>query len=97
MTKHEPTLNFEHVEALRAVMLFTTVQMAKLLDVSRITYAGWVKGTSIIRKGNETKAKGKLREILQIKEGEKWPTDKIKAMTSKQRFTVFVALMVEPE
>jgi DNA-binding XRE family transcriptional regulator len=46
-------LDFKKVEALRKHMLLTTSNMATLLEVSRMTYYGWVKGKPVRRKNDE--------------------------------------------
>ena len=46
-------LDFKRVEALRKHMLLTTGNMAEILEVSRMTYYGWVKGKPVRRKNDE--------------------------------------------
>ena len=79
-----PPLDFAKVEALRKHMLLTTGNMAELLDVSRMTYYGWVKGKAI-RKKNDEKVREVLREMLtMLSDG--WPQPEIIALDQKQRF-----------
>lgn len=75
--------NFDQVEALRKHMLLTITHMAKVLDVSRITYSGWVKGNPI-RKTNIVKVRNKLKQMLaEVEKG--WPQPEVIAMTGAQR------------
>ena len=70
-----PPLDFTKVEALRKHMLLTTGNMAQLLDVSRMTYYGWVKGKAI-RKKNDEKVRDVLRQMLaMLSEG--WPQPEV--------------------
>ncbi len=79
-----PPLNFTKVEALRKHMLLTTGNMAELLGVSRMTYYGWVKGKSI-RKKNDEKVRGTLRELLVVM-SDGWPQPEVIAIEQKERF-----------
>lgn len=79
-----PPLDFAKVEALRKHMLLTTGNMAQLLDVSRMTYYGWVKGKAI-RKKNDEKVREVLRQMLaMLSEG--WPQPEVIALDQKDRF-----------
>ena len=79
-----PPLDFAKVEALRKHMLLTTGNMAELLDVSRMTYYGWVKGKAI-RKKNDEKVREVLRHMLaMLSEG--WPQPEVIALDQKDRF-----------
>tara|TARA_B100000035_G_scaffold46124_1_gene34878 strand:- start:1853 stop:2137 length:285 start_codon:yes stop_codon:yes gene_type:complete len=79
-----PPLDFTKVEALRKHMLLTTGNMAQLLDVSRMTYYGWVKGKAI-RKKNDEKVREVLRQMLaMLSEG--WPQPEVIALDQKDRF-----------
>ena len=79
-----PPLDFTKVEALRKHMLLTTGNMAELLDVSRMTYYGWVKGKAI-RKKNDEKVREVLRQMLaMLSEG--WPQPEVIALDQKDRF-----------
>jgi DNA-binding XRE family transcriptional regulator len=79
-----PPLDFAKVEALRKHMLLTTGNMAELLDVSRMTYYGWVKGKAI-RKKNDEKVREVLRQMLaMLSEG--WPQPEVIALDQKDRF-----------
>ena len=79
-----PPLDFTKVEALRKHMLLTTGNMAQLLDVSRMTYYGWVKGKAI-RKKNDEKVREVLRQMLaMLSEG--WPQPEVIAIDQKDRF-----------
>tara|TARA_B100002019_G_scaffold293522_1_gene321905 strand:+ start:932 stop:1216 length:285 start_codon:yes stop_codon:yes gene_type:complete len=79
-----PPLDFTKVEALRKHMLLTTSNMAQLLDVSRMTYYGWVRGKAI-RKKNDGKVREVLRQMLaMLSEG--WPQPEVIALDQKDRF-----------
>lgn len=79
-----PPLDFTKVEALRKHMLLTTGNMAQLLDVSRMTYYGWVKGKPI-RKKNDEKVREILRQMLaMLSDG--WPQPEVIALEPKLRF-----------
>ena len=79
-----PPLDFAKVEALRKHMLLTTGNMAELLDVSRMTYYGWVKGKAI-RKKNDEKVREVLRQMLaMLSDG--WPQPEVIALDQKDRF-----------
>lgn len=79
-----PPLDFAKVEALRKHMLLTTGNMAQLLDVSRMTYYGWVKGKAI-RKKNDEKVREVLRQMLaMLSDG--WPQPEVIALDQKDRF-----------
>ena len=79
-----PPLDFTKVEALRKHMLLTTGNMAQLLDVSRMTYYGWVKGKAI-RKKNDEKVREVLRQMLaMLSEG--GPQPEVIALDQKDRF-----------
>jgi len=84
-------LNFTNVEALRAHMLLTSSEFAKALDVSRVTYSGWVSGKKM-RSSNEEKVKNKLRKMLKMltEETEPWPTPQIIAMSGTQRLATLL-------
>jgi len=83
MTQVPKAPDFAHVEALRKHMLLTVTHMAKLLDVSRITYSGWVNGKAI-RKTNIVKVRRRLKQMLaEVENG--WPQPEIIAMTGAQR------------
>mgnify|MGYP003154790046 CR=1 FL=1 len=86
---------FTRVEALRAHMLLTVAQMAKILGTTRATYSGWVKGKPI-RATNEERVRTTLRRMMQraINEHD-WPQPGIIAMTSSQRFNTLLELMEE--
>ena len=84
-----PPLNFANVEALRAHMLLTSSEFAKALDVSRVTYSGWVSGKKI-RPSNEEKVKNKLRKMLKVVTEEDWPTPQIIAMSGTQRLATLL-------
>ena len=94
MTKS--TLDFKQVEALRAHMLLTTAQMAKLMGVSRVTYSGWVNGNPI-RSSNDAKARVALRKLFKVLEGQEWPKPEVIAMPSKQRFDLLLEFMEPSE
>ena len=89
-------LNFDNVEALRKHMLLTMTQMAKLLAVSRVTYAGWVKNKPI-RKGNDSNVRAVLRKVMRVMTEQEWPSPDVIAMPSAQRFDYLVELMSKDE
>ena len=78
-------LDFSQVEALRAHMLLTTAQMAKIIGVSRVTYSGWVNGKPIRKRNNEN-TRSALRKLFKVLEEQEWPRPAIIAMPSAQRF-----------
>ena len=85
--------DFNQVEALRKHMLLTTTHMAKALEVSRITYSGWVKGKPI-RKTNIVKVRSKLKWMLrQVEAG--WPQPEVIAMSGAQRLKTLLERMNE--
>jgi|TARA_Y100000004_G_scaffold16707_1_gene17321 DNA-binding XRE family transcriptional regulator len=77
-------LDFKKVEALRKHMLLTTSNMAELLEVSRMTYYGWVKGKPV-RKKNDDKVREILRKLLSIL-NDGWPQPEVIALDQKLRF-----------
>lgn len=77
-------LDFKKVEALRKHMLLTTSNMAELLEVSRMTYYGWVKGKPV-RKKNDNKVREILRKLLSIL-NDGWPQPEVIALDQKLRF-----------
>jgi hypothetical protein len=88
MTQVPKAPDFKHVEALRKHMLLTVTHMAKLLDVSRITYSGWVNGKAI-RKTNIVKVRRRLKQMLaEVETG--WPQPEVIAMTGAQRAKVLL-------
>jgi len=95
MMPDEP-LNFVNVEALRKHMLLTATQMAKILDVSRVTYTGWVNGKPI-RKKNNAKVRGVLRKMMEVMTEQKWPSPEVIAMSSPQRFNSLIELIKKDE
>ena len=90
MTKPLP-LDFKKVEALRKHMLLTTSNIAVLLEVSRMTYYGWVKGKTT-RKNNEDRVRVTLRKLLKAMEGG-WPMPEIIALEQKNRFKRLLELL----
>ena len=90
-----PPLDFTKVEALRKHMLLTTGNMAQLLDVSRMTYYGWVKGKAI-RKKNDEKVREVLRQMLaMLSEG--WPQPEVIALDQKDRFQRLLEILGKEE
>ena len=86
---------FTRVEALRAHMLLTVAQMAKILETTRATYSGWVRGKPI-RTANEERVRTTLRRMMQRAINERdWPQPEILAMASAQRFNTLLELMKE--
>jgi len=83
MTNPSP-LDFKKVEALRKHMLLTTSNMAELMEVSRMTYYGWVKGKPL-RKKNDDKVRDILRKLLIIL-NDGWPQPDVIALEQKLRF-----------
>lgn len=65
-------------------MLLTTSNMAELLEVSRMTYYGWVKGKPV-RKKNDDKVREILRKLLSIL-NDGWPQPEVIALDQKLRF-----------
>ena len=88
-------LDFKKVEALRKHMLLTTSNMAELLEVSRMTYYGWVKGKPV-RKKNDERVRDMLRQLLAIM-GDGWPTPKIIAIEQKDRFKSLLEVLEKKE
>lgn len=87
-------LDFDKIEALRKHMLLTTTHMAKVLGVSRVTYSGWVSGKPI-RKGNDEKVRGKLKQLFLVLTEKEWPQPEVIAMTGPQRLTKLLELLKE--
>ena len=77
-------INFVGVEALREHLMLTTMHMAKVLDTTRVTYAGWIGGKPM-RGSNKAKVRAKLKVLTQIVKAGEWPSDSVKAMTSVAR------------
>jgi DNA-binding XRE family transcriptional regulator len=94
MTNPSP-LDFKKVEALRKHMLLTTSNMAELLEVSRMTYYGWVKGKPI-RQKNDDKVREILRKMLSIL-NDGWPQPEIIALEQKERFKRLLEIFKENE
>ena len=88
-------LDFKKVEALRKHMLLTTSNMAELLEVSRMTYYGWVKGKPV-RKKNDERVRDMLRQLLAIM-GDGWPMPKIIAIEQKDRFKSLLEVLEKKE
>ena len=86
-----PPLDFKKVEALRKHMLLTTSNMAELLDVSSMTYYGWVRGNRI-RKNNDKKVRTTLKGLLDIMT-DGWPAPDVIAMEQKYRFQRLLEVM----
>jgi DNA-binding transcriptional regulator YiaG len=83
MTPKQP-LDFSKVEALRKHMLLTTVDMADLLGVSRMTYYGWVRGKPL-RKSSDDKVRQMLKWLLAVMTDHGWPQPEVIAMEQPQR------------
>jgi DNA-binding transcriptional regulator YiaG len=77
-------IDFSKVEALRKHMLLTTSDMAELLNVSRMTYYGWVKGKPL-RKSNDEAVRTMLRRLLAVMTDHGWPMPEVIASDQKQR------------
>jgi|TARA_B100001093_G_C26809259_1_gene1006870 DNA-binding XRE family transcriptional regulator len=88
-------LDFKKVEALRKHMLLTTSNMAELLEVSRMTYYGWVKGKPV-RKKNDERVRDMLRQLLAIM-GDGWPMPRIIAIEQKDRFKSLLEVLEKKE
>ena len=88
-------LDFKKVEALRKHMLLTTSNMAELLEVSRMTYYGWVKGKPV-RKKNDERVRDMLRQLLVIM-GDGWPMPRIIAIEQKDRFKSLLEVLEKKE
>ena len=76
-------------------MLLTTSNMAELLEVSRMTYYGWVKGKPI-RQKNDDKVREILRKMLSIL-NDGWPQPKIIALEQNERFKRLLEIFKENE
>jgi len=94
MTNPSP-LDFKKVEALRKHMLLTTSNMAELLEVSRMTYYGWVKGKPL-RKKNDEKVRETLRKLLLILQ-DGWPAPEVIALEQKLRFQRLLEILYNNE
>ena len=90
------TLDFAQVEALRAHMLLTTAQIAKIIGVSRVTYSGWVNGKPI-RQSNNASTRDALRKLFKVLEEQEWPRPEVIAMPSSQRFKTLLEFMEPSE
>jgi|TARA_R110000803_G_scaffold60921_3_gene120509 DNA-binding XRE family transcriptional regulator len=90
MTNKAP-LDFKKIEALRKHMLLTTSNMAELLEISRMTYYGWVKGKPV-RRNNEDRVRITLRILLKAMEGG-WPQPEIISIEQKNRFKRLLELL----
>jgi DNA-binding XRE family transcriptional regulator len=88
-------LDFKKVEALRKHMLLTTKNMAELLEVSRMTYYGWVKG-KVVRRKNDERVRDMLKKLLAVME-KGWPMPNIIAMEQKLRFEKLLEVLEEKE
>jgi hypothetical protein len=69
--------------------------MAELLEVSRMTYYGWVKGKPI-RQKNDGKVREILRKMLSIL-NDGWPQPEIIALEQKERFKRLLEIFKENE
>jgi len=72
-------------------MLLTTSNMAELLEISRMTYYGWVKGKPV-RRNNEDRVRRTLRILLKAMEGG-WPQPEIISIEQKNRFKRLLELL----
>lgn len=91
-TTHKP-IDFNKVESLRKHMLLTTTDMAQLFSVSRMTYYGWVQGTTKPRTSNEGTVKTVLRKLLSLM-ADGWPMPEVIAASPKQRRERLLELMI---
>jgi len=73
----------------------TTSNMAELLEVSRMTYYGWVKGKPV-RQKNDDKVREILRKMLSIL-NDGWPEPQIIALEQKERFKRLLEIFKENE
>lgn len=78
-------IDFTKVEALRRHMLLTTTDMSELLGVSRMTYYGWVKGKTAVRKSNDEAVRVMLKRLLGVMTDYGWPMPEVIAADPKQR------------
>jgi hypothetical protein len=69
--------------------------MAELLEVSRMTYYGWVKGKPV-RKKNDERVRDMLRQLLAIM-GDGWPMPRIIAIEQKDRFKSLLEVLEKKE
>ena len=72
-------------------MLLTTSNMAELLEISRMTYYGWVKGKPV-RRNNENRVRRTLRILLKAMEGG-WPQPEIISIEQKNRLKRLLELL----
>jgi len=85
---------FTKVESLRRHMMLNVSQFCELLEVSRMSYYGWVRGKSI-RKKNEDKVKKTIKNLLVIMKEHDWPSSSVIAMEPKERFEHLKELLAE--
>ena len=85
---------FAKVETLRKNMLLTTEQMCKLIDTSRMSYYGWVKGKPL-RKSSEEKVKTTVKKLLRVMKDHDWPTSEEIVMPSDMRFERLKTLLAD--
>lgn len=66
-------------------MLLTKTHMARLLGVSRVTYHNWGQAGVLPTRGG-TYSRKAIKELLRILVEEEWPSPRVIAMTSEERF-----------
>jgi DNA-binding XRE family transcriptional regulator len=88
----KPPIDFKKVDALRRHMLLTTVDMSKLLGVSRMTYYAWVRGGPI-RPTNDEFVRTMLRRLLGIMTQHNWPMPSVIASSPKERQAQLLQLL----
>jgi DNA-binding transcriptional regulator YiaG len=97
MTQANKPLDFAKVEDLRRHMLMTTIDMARALHTSRMTYYKWVQGKAVPRSASEAVVRRQLKKLLDIMAIHKWPSSEIIGMAPKDRTTRLLALLSEGE
>lgn len=85
-------VDFRKVEALRKHMLLTTTDMAGLLGVSRMSYYGWVRGSSL-RQANDEKVRVMLKRLLTVMTEFHWPTPAVIASAQPQRLQMLKEIL----
>jgi DNA-binding transcriptional regulator YiaG len=85
MTTTDKPVSFERVDSLRKHMLLTKTHMARLLGVSRVTYHNWGQVGVLPTRGG-TYSRKAIKELLRILVEEEWPSPRVIAMTSEERF-----------
>jgi DNA-binding transcriptional regulator YiaG len=85
MTTTDKPVAFARVDSLRKHMLLSKTHMARLLGVSRVTYYNWDRMGILPTRGG-TYTRKAIKELLRILVEEEWPSPRVIAMTSDERF-----------